>query len=760
MRQELGRLSAAVTSYEANAAAVRTCLREYSAALQRCPAWAMARIRAKLAHGHFDLDQELPTKVKLSVICQDKGEIQSFLRFLNGSWGANDNSPAGHVFFPALGISIVEEGCSAPELPTEFPSKAAPPLVVMLISESAVQVHLTQTIEVLLRPDSVFLAMRSALAAQIERSKDKNDTTEELRFNILHRRYEKYEGNLRDAGFEAYLFGSSRQDLTEEFQKELHNYIERRLETRVSDVALRLMAVAKDVIYEVIMTPMVRQQIKRKVLHGLRNILRNDHHELAKGINDLLEEVRAEIGPELARGFRYPPEVLDDLRVWELGNRWQLSGTERPECAVQRCIELIRDFTSDFLCAKLSEFLSKDALKKYTSKPEQWEALRDELITNIRSKLKELGLLAAPFYQEKQILKQLIDLEGEVLRIYSQLTSSSLLKDLNDEMLIGNFLRSAMREVNYNFGTFHAEFLKEEQWIAQTASKFLTNAIRANLGHFACQNLLTRLEESCAEAGRTEEEEDSFDFSPLAKSMQTVFLKAFVICRSREKKDSASTIFVTPRHLASGVAMRTETLLSLQHCSLQPLLGIHMILGDPCSIRVFSPVSHEQLFTGRTVIAMTLLERVRLMLDVVYGLRFLHTEGITHGGLTLEAVLIKEGPRAVLSSPVPCTDPIRLRRMVLFKAPELRQETVFVGDLPVDVFAAGVLLWFLVRGHCKDAPPRDDAWNLPIPDSPMGADQLWRLFRVCCAQRARDRPTVANLEEELEKEARSISLNR
>lgn len=759
-------LRESVELYHRNSGTARDCWSKCLESLKRCPQWATTSICQKLQKDDFNIDDELPKQVELDVICQDTKEIRELLQFLGDCFktGKVSSSPSAPLtmFSSSLNISV-KANSELPESPGELKLKGAvAPLVVMLMTFNEIKIHRTMPIETILRPSSVFLAMRSALLEREARTqKGKNqDLDQANRFDMLHRRrLQKCNSCSNDKKtYQAHLFDPSQQEgINTDFRMELFKYIEQQLEMRLNHVASHIMNCAKEAIRGLILSPMAKRHVNKILWQSMYEMVKSDRNLLAGAINEQLVNLRPAVA-ELASGFVYPKELLDDMSVWDLGNRWQLSENTSPEPIVQRCIQQIRDETTNLLTKSLNTFLTKQTLEKYLLESECWEKLRDELISKIRKKLNELGLTMSPLYQEKQIYKHIKELTEEVQTMYSDLTASSLLSDFKDELLIGNFVRTAMREVNYNFGTFYAEFLREKRWIGEIASKFLENVIRANLGHFACKNLLSRIKEKSMAFIETQEE--IFDFSELADTLQNVFLRVFVMRRSHHvPKQRATASFKIPRFFACGVAMRTEVLLSLKYRNLQPF-AIQMALGTSnCSLQTFtdSLPSCQDLLSKPQSVDWTLPERLRLWLDVTDGLRFLHNDGITHGDLTLNSVLIREErPSArfgVLANPALWRLPGDRRQNALFKAPELARmeaESDAVGDLPVDVFAAGLLLWFLLRGDGFNVPMTARAWDMPVPDSPLNVDRLWQFCRKCCSQDPRERPSVISAQVDFE----------
>ena len=132
------------------------------------------------------------------------------------------------------------------------------------------------------------------------------------------------------------------------------------------------------------------------------------------------------------------------------------------------------------------------------------------------------------------------------------------------------------------------------------------------------------------------------------------------------------------------------------------------------------------------------LNTIKVVKEILYGLRDLHKSGKVHGQLTPEDVLITEGDHAVITNYVTfgrrgaIDNSSRQMRTVdstkAYRAPELYRIEKCSTILPtVDIFSFGVILYQLLTGE--------------LPFGPLNTDSDWVLYQT----RARNNEWNSNL---------------
>ncbi|XP_047203315.1 dual serine/threonine and tyrosine protein kinase [Girardinichthys multiradiatus] len=166
--------------------------------------------------------------------------------------------------------------------------------------------------------------------------------------------------------------------------------------------------------------------------------------------------------------------------------------------------------------------------------------------------------------------------------------------------------------------------------------------------------------------------------------------------------------------------------------------------GDGSSIAVLLIMErlHRDLYTGLKS-GLSLRERLQIALDVVEGIRFLHSQGLVHRDIKLKNVLLDKQNRAKITDLGFCKPEAMMSGSIvgtpIHMAPEL-----FTGkyDNSVDVYAFGILFWYLCTGSVKlpeafeKCSSKDHLWNNVKKGSRPERlatfdEECWQLMEAC-----------------------------
>ncbi|XP_028175225.1 dual serine/threonine and tyrosine protein kinase-like [Ostrinia furnacalis] len=155
--------------------------------------------------------------------------------------------------------------------------------------------------------------------------------------------------------------------------------------------------------------------------------------------------------------------------------------------------------------------------------------------------------------------------------------------------------------------------------------------------------------------------------------------------------------------------------------------------------------------------------RMRISCDIVEGIRYLHSFGLVHRDIKMKNVLLDESNRASLSDLGFCAAEALMSGSVVGTPVHMAPELLAGGyDAAVDVYAFGVLFWYVCAGNIKLPSAfemfqnKEQLWSkvkrgLRPERLPHFSDECWEVMEACWHPEPSQRAHLGDIQPKLER---------